>query len=863
MVRTNMVKLLVFFLGTCALAGLSANDGNVFLKWVPPVLNSVNQLGLIVAVDDVGTQTVLLAPALMAGKTEARLTGIQSEQATDRVRLTFSEGGKRTTLALSVHQQAGQFFWDIEADSPGLTSIDVGPWLPGTQARNLQVPYYTGIASWLAAMSKFGGFWWDWKVTDASYLDARKVVYKPKTDGTYNVFKERLVIVVSSRLSDIFPEPGNPASPYLSDLSGRVVLDVWGRSFSSIKNDLHMLSDYGLRNGALIIHNWQHFGYDNGLPQHFPANEALGGDEALLDLVAEGVNNGHRVALHENYVDYYPNFPGFDPAAIALESDGSQKKAWFNKSTGIRAFATKPGLMVQEAAGVSPEIRRLYGTNAVFIDVNSSTSISNHGDFDVQVPEAAKLRLWTANNEALWKFERAAHNGPCFGEGLQHWYYSGLLDGVEAQTGTGTNVAQNTGAAIPLFVDFDLRRIHPLQVNHGVGYYERWTQAGASINDTVQMDAYRMQEIAFGHAPFVGNSLWNDLRTAFTEFNLVSPVARRYGTAKALTIEYQVDDAWVPGEIAAAKNDFSCVRTTWDSGMSVLCNASEAPVKVGNIVVPQYGWYASGHDIQAYSAQRDGHFVDYCETPTSVFANARNRFDAENKSAAYAKPEVLLFSMSSPRTLQLTLDWEILNAIPTGYKVFVHFVKENANTQQVSPAFQGDHALVVPTAGWKAGAHVVDGPVKVTIPSMATDGLYSLRVGLYKPDSPRLALLGHDDSAHRIVLGTLTISNKGTQVGFEREKPSYDKRLNDAGTIVDFGPVRTDGMVSVVRDGQDWIVYAVPSDRAFTLEFDVGRFAQPDRVQVFGGEAKYVGTTKTEKGWTFALQGAKSYRWRM
>ena len=30
------------------------------------------------------------------------------------------------------------------------------------------------------------------------------------------------------------------------------------------------------------------------------------------------------MAVHENYVDYYPNYPEFDPAAVALNSDGSR-----------------------------------------------------------------------------------------------------------------------------------------------------------------------------------------------------------------------------------------------------------------------------------------------------------------------------------------------------------------------------------------------------------------------------------------------------------------------------------------------------------------------------------------------------------
>ena len=64
------------------------------------------------------------------------------------------------------------------------------------------------------------------------------------------------------------------------------------------------------------------------------------------------------------------------------------------------------------------------------------------------------------------------HDGPVFGEGNNHWYWSGCLDGVEAQFGSGW--PGNGGFSAPLSVDFDLLKIHPLQFNHGMGYYERW-----------------------------------------------------------------------------------------------------------------------------------------------------------------------------------------------------------------------------------------------------------------------------------------------------------------------------------------------------------------------------------------------------
>ena len=64
---------------------------------------------------------------------------------------------------------------------------------------------------------------------------------------------------------------------------------------------------------------------------------------------------------------------------------------------------------------------------------------------------------------------------------------------------------------VPL-LDFDLLKLHPQMVNHGMGYYERWFRRGYDIRwghdagSMEQIDKYRAQELAYGHAGFVGTT---------------------------------------------------------------------------------------------------------------------------------------------------------------------------------------------------------------------------------------------------------------------------------------------------------------------------------------------------------------------
>lgn len=60
--------------------------------------------------------------------------------------------------------------------------------------------------------------------------------------------------------------------------------------------------------------------------------------------------------------------------------------------------------------------------------------------------------------------ERKAYNGPVYSEGGHHWWYAGLLDG---------NYANDDLLKLPIFPDFNLLKIHPLEMdaaNTGQGH---------------------------------------------------------------------------------------------------------------------------------------------------------------------------------------------------------------------------------------------------------------------------------------------------------------------------------------------------------------------------------------------------------
>jgi hypothetical protein len=829
--------------------------------WQGPAVGSVNQLGTIsFPVTGQGNVTLLnLTLAAVSGVALTLSSSSWNAAATTQT-LTYTYPGGVLHIVGSYTMTATGVSLTLDADQPILSSIDAGAFVSQLQPQTIAVPYYSGTIKYAPTISQYLNAWWDWQKTQATTHIGTGTQYAPKTDGTLNLLHEQLHLAISPTISSVFPPIPNPASPYRAQLAGRIILDDWNATFASSQQGLADLGDYGMSNCAIIIHDWQHFGYDNGLPQHYSADPAFGGDSGLLAAITAAKADGCLAAVHENYTDYYPNYPAFNQASLALNSAGGTINAWLNPEN-IQSHEAKPSWMIANAQTQSPTIHQRYGTDAAYLDVNSAVAPDERPDMDAKEPLASTVGLWLSNATALWAFERQTHAGPMFGEGANHWYYSGLLDGVEAQLGTG-QTATNIGESLPLFVDFDLLRIHPLQVNHGMGYYERWSKSTSTNLSTLEADAYRMQEIAFGHAPFLGDSTWSNVPRAMLESGLVTSVATSYGLAQATSIQYGATSGWVSTSAAAVTKNFAQVQIAYDNGLSVAANSAATPLTWNGLTIPQYGWAAKGAGVLAYTAQCGTTICDYSESPTTLFANARNQADAR-EGWNYVAPSVAGVTQSSPDNIAVTYNWKVLRQPdPTiSYIAFVHFVDDSqAATASQGIVFQGDHPPNPPTPSWQPGTTATDGPVSLSIPSSVPDGTYSVRVGLYDPATGiRLPLAGIIDATGRITVGYLTLSNNGSKITFTPPPPQpNDPRLNAAGSIVNFGKIETDGTVSLQQVNGSWVLRPFPRTRNVTVLLLKAAFPMPASIQTDGGSATPI---DAEAYWQIPIGNTKSYSW--
>ena len=835
-----------------AILGYSGADGTLQYRWQPQKGdNFLGQFTLNAQMKgDAPVELTLGADAHLEWTGEATLISSRLSPTPAGATLTrvYNIAGQTATVTIGAQLQGKSLVLDIACDKPLLRALEGGDWGAVLHRRALNLPYYSNALWYFSRENVFAGAFLDWTNSSASWQNGTLASYQPRTDGTLNPLHERLVYSAAWHLNETLPNISNAPSPFRGELSKRILLDSErGSPFFSIAADLQTLRDGGLRTGDAIIHTWQFGGFDNLLPQHVPANAAQGGDAAMRSLVQDNLAAGIVVALHENYADYYPNYPSYSESDIARSSDGSLLKAWFNPVTQIQSFGIKPTRVVPLAVTQSADVFARYGSRASYMDVHSAVPPWFHVDAEASQPDAGRFApVWKAHRE-LWNYQREIHRGPVFGEGYNHWYWSGLLDGVEAQFGQGWSGA---GSEAPFLVDFDVLKIHPLQLNYGMGTYERWWNEDArEKRGTLDLlDQYRMQTAAYNHRGYVGAPIWNDAALVWLESHLMPPLTARIGLSNAVAIDYQVNGQWLDTSAAVkARADWSRVRVRYQNGVTVWANGSEQPLRVENTTLPRYGWLAKGPGLLAGTTLRDGVVSDAAQTSDTEFVNARPASDWEVVGAERIRPTVN-FKATGPRAFQATYLWQVGKNLLENYRNFVHFTAAQGAGGDI--VFQQDHDLARPTSSWKAGETATDGPWNITIPPALAPGDYAWTIGLFASTGQRIRLQGLIDAQDRIVLGVLHLSADGT-VSFTPTIPAERPLpVNREARVIDFGTIRTNGSVSVERDGADWVLRAFPANRPFAVELSDARFGHPDEARVENG------------WWKLTLHGAPTYRWR-
>jgi hypothetical protein len=179
------------------------------------------------------------------------------------------------------------------------------------------------------------------------------------------------------------------------------------------------------------------------------------------------------------------------------------------------------------------------------------------------------------------------------------------------------------------------------------------------------------------------------------------------------------------------------------------------------------------------------------------------------------------------------------------------------------------HTPTTPTSAWQVGQQVMDGPHDVELPETMANGEYLWEIALVTAGNERVPLDGYCDGQQRVRLGHLVVRDDGKSLAFrpvddvEPRSAWQTRHLNVEGRVIDFGPLNTDGSISLRREGDAWQLRTMPRDRRFTLQFDSDAVVPPASVtaQMSDGAHQTITPHVENRHWNIELNGAAVYSW--
>jgi len=524
---------------------------------------------------------------------------------------------------------------EMDASDPVIERVALGRAESINKGRLFKIPYLTYGGNDPRVLYTDGLFFFtqfDWFVSDASVLyggselDDNWAVYNggaqyiPKTDGNRNKVRERLFINVSPDFQEVLPIIPNPKSPMKEEQGDRLWRVKFGGQSQAEITEAKRFRNYGCEKISIRYHEdtWRDTG--ESFTFRLEAAPKRGGDEALKKFVSAIKAIGWRVGLYTNYTDYAPVNNYWNEDWVNRLPNGDWQRAW------MRCYAPKPMIAVEMEAKLAPQINAKFGENHSYCDVHTAVSPFSRVDYDYRVPGAGTFRRTFECFGRLLYNEKFAHKGPVYSEGNNHWWYVGLTDGNYAQ------IISSAPPKEPFMVDFDLLKMHPLNMDAGMGAPDMFFR-GASRD----LDQFIATTLAYGHIGFMD---WSDMAGALKIYYMIQQVQTRYTLEPVKKIEYERDGKMMATSQALAygdKLDTSRLHVIYENGTNVWVNSSDDSwiVKTAGyeFELPKWGYVVSRKEdgFLAYSAliAVDGENkrrVDCCFGTDQYYVDSRGGF---------------------------------------------------------------------------------------------------------------------------------------------------------------------------------------------------------------------------------------------
>ncbi len=494
--------------------------------------------------------------------------------------------------------------------------------------------WYTSQASEVVDGGARGGLAGAAVLSESSARILGGSIYFKKARGERNPMRERFFLTVAPDLESVLPNIPNPRSEYFDETKSLVYCT---RMYDSLDPDAsraevdfwRLMADYGLTDIYVRYHSHQFRTpvRSNRICRSMDAFAGVG-DETYRSQITELEKILKRVGVYQDNRVTHPLGPEFSYDLLAQHSsdslgqfqDGAFAEGWDCQ------FQPSPAAIPFLEANFMPGFVQKFPWNACYYDEVNNTPPWGLVDYNPAAPGAGTYRAVLQEYGKGVRVMRKAFRGPIWSEGNAAFFWAGVLDTDYAQC--------NQPDAMPL-VDFKLRKMNPLENLNGYDL----TKVGNASND--YMLSAQIVHGNMGH-------LWNEDRELYMGSHLVNlkpedfrRIARTYYMMRQLQecyagvepaeILYECDEELLTATemLRGNRANEGKVYTRYANGLEVWVNRNPqagwtVEVDGREFVLPPYGYAAflPGRLLE-YSAEVDGHRVDYSRGPIYTYVDGR------------------------------------------------------------------------------------------------------------------------------------------------------------------------------------------------------------------------------------------------
>lgn len=440
---------------------------------------------------------------------------------------------------------------EVEGGNGKAAGLSLGRVTDAPNAKLITVPYFNFGETYPRLLRTSGLFlssFVDWQYTQSTALysvdeatAAREMrlnggcTYEKNSSGQRAPLQERWLLTASNAFDEAFPNVQMAAQPHSPDqsLSDKAwynipYIEASEESYVEIYENLRILKQLGIEDLAVNHPNdtW-HDGDGNGTFS-LEAAPIKGGDDALTEYIDALKDLGFSTSLQTNFRDISADNPDWNASVGAQNSEGQPVV------TGSGTYLFKPSLALQRAEQHAAALVEKYESDALYLGAHTARPPWDFTDCDGNLSGSTALSHSLQIQRDLLKLLAAQH--PTLGEGGNHWLYAGILQGHLARM-PGENPSR-----IPPVVDFDLRKMHPLQSDAGMGsidhYYGQSIPTAEKHGRSAHLSRYIAATAAFGHAVLLPDPTEWGIASALKSYFMLRKLQSQYLRVAVSSIHY-------------------------------------------------------------------------------------------------------------------------------------------------------------------------------------------------------------------------------------------------------------------------------------------------------------------------------------